>query len=177
MARKSGGLERWYDDLTPMYRAWIATLSALIFGLLPILCAWIAFWINGDFKDQYWGTLIGGDALMVATSLTGPALILAFKRREPETLFAPQLFALAGIILIILCTIIYLDASPRSTILGNQLSQSRIVHATYLMLPLSVIYALWISYVDEKSMSLKEFKKAMDSNGSGLDIEFPERSK
>ena len=64
-------MERWYDDLAPLYRAWIATLSALVFGLLPILCAWITFTIHGEFKDQYWGTLIGGDVLMIATSLTG----------------------------------------------------------------------------------------------------------
>ncbi len=173
MKVRDGRVERWFDNLAPLYRAWIATLSALVFGLLPILCAWITFTIHGEFRDQYWGTLIGGDALMIATSLTGPALILAFKRRDPETMIAPQLFALVGILLIFVCVVVFMDASPKSSILGSMLAQRRIVHATYWLLPLSVLYALWISYVDEKSMSMKDFQRALDPNGKALQVNFP----
>lgn len=156
----------------PFYRAWVATVSALIFGLAPILCAWISFTIHGEFRNQYASTLDNGDALMIATSLVGPAIILAFKKREPETMFAPQLVALIGIAILLVCLIVFLEASPKSSLIGT-IEKHRVLLFTYTLLPASMLYALWISYLDERCSSLKEFQKVVDTNGKSLQIAFP----
>lgn len=166
-------LPEWLQQrIGPFYRAWIATITALIFGLAPILCAWARFAVRGKFLEQYRGTIGNGDVLMIACSLAGPALVLAFKRRDPETMGAPQLTGLIGICVVIACIIIFLDAYPLNP-LADQFEQSRVLIFTYILLPISVAYSLLISYWDERSTSLKEFARTLDTNGTKLEISFP----
>jgi hypothetical protein len=141
--------------IDPFYKAWIATIAALFFGLGPILCAWATFTIHGKFLEHYAATIGNGDALMIASSLAGPALVLAFKRREPETMDAPQLMGLLGLGLVICSVVVFMNASPNSAIGGGALEQHRVIVFTYVLLPASFAYALWISYLDERSNSLK----------------------
>jgi drug/metabolite transporter (DMT)-like permease len=165
---KKGLQLRW----GPFYRAWIATIAALIFGLAPIFCAWGRFALHGQFRSRYESTFGNGDALMIATSLAGPALVLAYKRRDPETMKAPQLIGLVGIILLLACIIIFLEAFPVLPD-ADHIEEHRVIVSTYLLLPVSVLYALWISYLDERSTSMKEFNRNLDTNGSKLQIQFP----
>ncbi|ADV84146.1 hypothetical protein [Terriglobus saanensis] len=156
----------------PFYKAWIATLAALFFGLGPILCAWVTFAVHGKFLAHYAATLGNGDALMIASSLAGPALVLAFKRRDPETMGAPQLMGLIGLGLVFASVVVFMNASPNSAIGGGPLEEQRVLTFTYILLPASVLYALWISYLDERSNSLRDFNKVNDTNGSKLNISF-----
>jgi hypothetical protein len=162
--------------VAPFYRAWIATIAALFFGLGPILCAWATFAVHGKFLQNYAGTIGNGEALMIATSLSGPALVLAFKRRDPETMQAPQLMGLLGLGLLFISVVVFMNASPNSAIGGGALEQHRVIVFTYFLLPSSVLYALWISYLDERSSSLREFNRVLDTNGSRLDVNFPGRT-
>jgi len=158
----------------PIYRAGIATLASLFFGLAPIFCAWIAFTVHGKFREHFASTLAHGDALMIATAIAGPAMILAFKRRQPETMIARELVALFGLALIFLSVVVYMEASSNSALDGSPIQVGPILNFTYVLLSLSSLYALFISYLDERSSSLREFNKRLDTNGNELSISFPE---
>jgi hypothetical protein len=111
---------------------------------------------------------------MIATGLSGPALVvLAFKKRNPETVKAPQFIALVGIVLLLGSLIVYMNASPESAVAGGTIEEKRVLLFTYILLPSSVAYAFWITYLDERASSLKDFTKALDSNGSKLRVDFP----
>jgi len=110
---------------------------------------------------------------MIASSLAGPALILAFRRRDPETMGAPEIYGILGVCLVLACIVIFEEAYPINPAYASSLEQRRIVDCTYVLLPLCTLYALLISYFVERSTSLREFNRVLDTNGTKLRINFP----
>lgn len=94
--------------LSPLYHASVSTLAGLLFGLLPLWFSWILLLLRKEFSAQYRMTLSKGDVLMVACSIAGSALVLGFRKRDPETLPLQEIFGILGIAIVLFCAIVSL---------------------------------------------------------------------
>ena len=174
------GFQGWWNEacqrwLRPLYHASVSTLAGLLFGLLPLWISWILLLLRGEFKSNYELTLSKGDVLMVACSLAGSALVLGFRKRNPETLPLQELFGVLGICLVLFCSIVSVEASPEFHVFTNQFTQKVVFNLTLIFLPACGLYAVFMVWQSERSFALRDlpsFRKAYDVNGEGLKIEF-----
>lgn len=164
--------ERW---LKPLYHASVTTFAGLLFGLLPLWISWILLLLRGEFQSKYVPTLSKGDVLMVACALAGSALVLGFRKRDPETLPLQEVFGVLGIGLVLFCAIVSVEASPDFHIFANQFTERVVFNLTVIFLPLCVLYAVFMVWQSERSFALRDlasFRKAYDVNGERLTIRF-----
>ncbi|HEY1900861.1 MAG TPA: hypothetical protein VGG56_00395 [Terracidiphilus sp.] len=161
--------------LKPLYHASVSTTAGLLFGLLPLWISWILLLLRGEFLSKYDLTLSKGDVLMVACSLAGSALVLGFRKREPETLPMQEVFGVLGIGLVLFCSIVSVDASPEFHIFTNQFTQKVVFNLTLIFLPICGLYAVFMVWQSERSLALRDlasFRRLYDVNGDGLNIKF-----
>jgi hypothetical protein len=117
---------------------------------------------------------------MVACSVAGSALVLGFRKRDPETLPLQEIFGILGIGLVLFCAIVSLEASPQFSNFANQFTQGVVFNLTIIFLPLCAIYAIFMTWQAERSIALgniASLRKAYDVNGEGLHINFQSRDK
>lgn len=135
---------------------------ALLFGMSPILIAWLVLLLFGLFPSQYTTPLMHGDVLMVATSLVGPAMIAIYRKRDPETIGQPELAGVLGLILIVICAVDFAAiniAAVSTEFLANKLTiKVNIIHVSWLLLGISTLYALYVEFHDARSGSLQVYR-------------------
>lgn len=163
---------RW---LKPLYHASVSTVAGLIFGLLPLWTSWIQLLLRGDFGEGYKATLSKGDILMVASALAGSAVVLGFRKRDPETLPLQELFGVIGICIVLFCSTVAIEASPDFHIFANQFTANVVFHLTVAFVPICTAYAIFMTWQAERSHVLHDMaalRKTYDVNGQGLKLTY-----
>jgi hypothetical protein len=134
----------------------------LLFGMMPILIAWLILVLFGLFPAQYESALVHGDVLMIATSLAGPAMIAIFKKRDPETIGQPEIVGLLGLLLIVVCALVF--AIVNTAIVSTDFLASKltlkvdIIRVSWILLAFSTLYALYIEFHEARSGSLAVYR-------------------
>ncbi len=146
----------------PGYRALVNTGVALIFGMLPILITWLLIEIFKDPNTAFGSVLQHGDALMVASALSGPALVLVGRRRKPETMAGGEILMVIGVLLVLACAAIFTGVNTIGLFNDSLMSQQveiakRITSCSIWLLSLSFLYALYVSFQDARSATLASF--------------------
>jgi hypothetical protein len=130
----------------------------LVFGMMPILIAWLILVLFGLFSAQYKSALIHGDVLMIATSLAGPAMIAMFRKRDPETIGQPEIVGFLGLILTVACALVF--AIVNTTIVSTDFLASKltlkvdVIRISWMLLTIATLYALYIQFHEARSGSL-----------------------
>lgn len=165
-------VQRW---LEPLYHASISTVAGLVLGLLPLWVSWIQLLLRGEFSDKYRETLSKGDILMVASAIAGSAMVLGFRKRDPETLPLQEFFGFLGLCVVLFCSIVAVEASPDFHIFANQFTGRVVTNLTLTLVPISAAYAVFMTWQSERSFALRnmaEFRKAYDPNGESLKLTY-----
>jgi hypothetical protein len=151
----------------------------LLFGMMPILIAWLILVLFGLFSAQYKSALIHGDVLMIATSLAGPAMIAIFRKRDPETIGQPEIVGSLGLLLTVVCALVF--AVVNTTIVSTDFLASKltlkvdIIRISWMLLALSTLYALYIEFHEARSGSLIIYRTiyAKEQHSIETNLSFP----
>jgi hypothetical protein len=173
------GIQTRFQLIQPLGQSSKSIGLGLLFGMMPIFIAWLILLMFGLFSSQYRIALIHGDVLMVATSLTGPAMIAIFRKRDPETIGQPEIAGTFGLLLIVICAVVF--AVINTAIVSTDILSSRltmkvdVIRVSWLLLAFSTLYALYIEFHDARSGSLLIYRNlyAKEQHSIEKSLTFP----
>jgi hypothetical protein len=146
--------------------------------MLPILISWLVIAVARTNIQKFSSVLQHGDALMASSALAGTAFVLVVRRRQPETMIAAEVVGAVGVILVLICAVIFTEANSAelfsATFEQHLAISQRIVSLSIWLLAISFTYALYVTYQDERSLPLAEFREIYSQGEVSLksDVDF-----
>jgi tellurite resistance protein TehA-like permease len=132
----------------------VETIIAVFFPVLPLAIGW--YGLRLDHANQPLATVLShGDAFMAACAVSGPAMFLLLKKRNPETFSLIEIAMLFGLVLYVADALSYarISKSPIPDFFGLTVTV-----ASVLSIVISAIYALYVSCQNLRSFTLGQFE-------------------